>query len=92
MKEDIFRTGIPVPLAVNIEVAHVITGDLAQFSTILVNFTPDEVLFFQGVTIVIIVGYDTVRLIIESNFTCHLVAHGSYEHAADRVVVLIPSD
>ena len=72
--------------------AHVITGDLAQFSTILVNFTPDEVLFFQGVTIVIIVGYDTVRLIIESNFTCHLVAHGPYEHAADRVVVLIPSD
>ena len=72
--------------------AHIIAGDLAQFPTIFVNFTPDEVLFSHGVTIVIIVGYDTVRLIIKSNLSCHLMAHGADEHAAYRVVVLIPSD
>ena len=72
--------------------AHVIACDLADFPAILVNFTPDEVLFSHSVTIVIIVGYDSVRLVSESNLSCHLMAHRADEHAADRVVVLVPCD
>lgn len=87
-----FDSVVPVALAAKLEKARVVTSDFAHNFAILLELSPDEVLLFKHVAAVVVVGFESIRLVFKRDALLELVAEGTHKETVNFILRIVVRD